>query len=115
MDPENPTEPNESIDPNETTDPSETSKPELNLNENIKDNNDGIDDLEWNTSKENDRINTINNNVTSEVTAPEKNFENLITNNQLSKLPQTGNQKTSWLSYLGIALMMFIPAFLKKH
>lgn len=115
IDPENPTEPNESIDPNETTDPSETSKPELNLNENIKDNNDGIDDLEWNTSKENDRINTINNNVTSEVTAPEKNFENLITNNQLSKLPQTGNQKTSWLSYLGIALMMFIPAFLKKH
>ncbi|WP_232230862.1 LPXTG cell wall anchor domain-containing protein [Companilactobacillus crustorum] len=38
-----------------------------------------------------------------------------MTNNQLSKLPQTGNQKTSWLSYLGIALMMFIPAFLKKH
>lgn len=55
----------------------------------------------------NNKVNTQNNDLTTAAKT--------ILGNKTSLLPQTGNKKSSWLSYLGLALMSFLPIIFKKH
>lgn len=140
--PETPTDPKEpDTNPNGPKDPNDTKEPETSTDSenpgkngesetdiddnqgstNLNNNNllntqtsNGDDNVITNVNNNNQNHSSVNSNPTTPIakqlaTAAQ---DVLGTSN---RLPQTGNEQTSWLAYLGALLMFFVPAILKKH